>query len=92
MAGGDVWLRGNCNSCHALFGLGGHLGPDLTNVIRLRGAPVVVATLRSGRVGMPEFAFSEEETRDLIAYLRMVDESGTYPAKKRPLPLFGDDS
>ena len=28
-----VWQKHNCQSCHQLYGLGGYLGPDLTNVI-----------------------------------------------------------
>ena len=27
-----VWQKYNCHTCHQLYGLGGYLGPDLTNV------------------------------------------------------------
>ena len=30
-AGRIVWQKNNCQSCHQLYGLGGYLGPDLTN-------------------------------------------------------------
>ncbi len=35
--GEDIWLKNNCNSCHQLYGLGGYLGPDLTNVYSVNG-------------------------------------------------------
>ena len=33
-----VFQKYNCISCHQLYGLGGYLGPDLTNVISEKGA------------------------------------------------------
>ena len=35
--GENIWLQKNCNSCHQLYGLGGYLGPDLTNIFSASG-------------------------------------------------------
>ena len=35
--GENIWLKNNCNSCHQLYGLGGYLGPDLTNIYSTKG-------------------------------------------------------
>jgi nitric oxide reductase subunit C len=31
MMGQQLWQANNCWSCHQIYGLGGYLGPDLTN-------------------------------------------------------------
>ena len=31
-SGWETWQNKNCQSCHQLYGLGGYMGPDLTNV------------------------------------------------------------
>src|SRR5690554_1410938 len=36
LQGQNLWLKNNCNSCHQIYGLGGYLGPDLTNVYSFR--------------------------------------------------------
>ena len=89
LAGSRTWLEGNCSSCHAIYGLGGHLGPDLTTIVRTRGAPYIKVMIQSGRPGMPACAFDTATMDDLIAYLESIGETGTYPLRQRPLPAFG---
>ncbi len=74
-----VWQKYNCQSCHQLYGLGGYLGPDLTNVYSApgKGEPVIRAFLKAGVPPMPVFNISEEETASLIAFLRATDGSGS---------------
>lgn len=88
-AGRRVWLRGNCIACHALYGLGGFLGPDLTNVHSRRGPAYVGAVVRHGLGPMPAFPLSAEERAQLLAYLAAVDASGVYPPQGTPFPVFG---
>lgn len=71
-----VWQQYNCNACHQVYGLGGYLGPDLTNAYSLKGPDYIKAFLKSGTATMPNFHLNEEEIKDLLAYLQNVDVSG----------------
>lgn len=70
-----VWQKHNCHVCHQLYGLGGFLGPDLTNVSE-KGFFYVDAFLKNGANSMPEFSLSEEETRQLFEFLKSTNASG----------------
>ncbi|NUM31389.1 MAG: cytochrome c [Bacteroidetes bacterium] len=74
--GMDLWQKYNCNACHQVYGLGGYLGPDLTNVYSKRGPEYIAAFLQSGTQIMPKFNFSEDEIKSLLAFLEMMDKSG----------------
>jgi nitric oxide reductase subunit C len=78
-----VWQRNNCQTCHQLYGLGGYLGPDLTNITSApaKGDVFVLAMMRSGNETMPAYHLSEEEEQQLIAFLKSVDQTG----KSNPL-------
>ena len=80
-AGEQLWQENNCAACHQLYGLGGYLGPDLTNVIsnKNKGAAYVKAFVNSGVKSMPQFNFSEGEKEQLVAFLAHVDRTGFYP-------------
>lgn len=71
-----LWQQYNCNACHQVYGLGGFLGPDLTNTYSTRGPAYTKAILQSGTVTMPNFQFSERELKGLMAYLKNIDASG----------------
>lgn len=85
-----VWQRENCASCHAVFGLGGHLGPDLVNSFPDRGPRHLRLTLDHGAIGMPAFKLPAHELQSLNAYLEHLSEFGRYPVMQHPLPPFGD--
>lgn len=87
--GHEVWRRENCMACHAVFGLGGHMGADLTNVISRRGGPYVEAVVRNGLNKMPAFDLSSQEMEALIEYLARIDALGEYPLKGVRPPAFG---
>lgn len=71
-----VWQQYNCNACHQVYGLGGYLGPDLTNIYSLRGTDYIKAFLNNGTGTMPNFHLTEQEMNALLAYLKSIDASG----------------
>lgn len=89
-AGAGVWRAAQCIACHSVYGLGGHIGPDLTNAISRLGADGVAAKVAGGGRIMPAFAFSPEQTANLVAWLSYVDETGVYPLPRHFTPGFGD--
>ncbi len=79
--GENLWLKNNCNSCHQIYGLGGYLGPDLTNVysFRQKNDTYLKAMFNSGIKTMPLFQFNESEKEELLQFLKEVDQTGHYP-------------
>ena len=73
-----LWQQHNCSSCHQLYGLGGYLGPDLTNVISTKGKgrEYAAAIMKSGTQVMPYFHLNETEIEALLAFLEQADKSG----------------
>lgn len=73
-----VWQKYNCQSCHQLYGLGGYLGPDLTNIYSVKGKGElwIKALLKSGTTQMPSFHLTREEENKLIEFLKSTDASG----------------
>ena len=74
-----VYQQYNCVACHQFYGLGGYMGPDLTNVMSSRGEAYARAFINSGTARMPNFNLSETEVTALIRYLEFVDQTGKYP-------------
>ena len=74
-----VWQKHNCHTCHQLYGLGGYLGPDLTNVYSRSGnnEHYIRGIVKSGVKQMPAFEISEEEMNALLQFLKNVDQSGS---------------
>ena len=79
--GENIWLKNNCNSCHQIYGLGGYLGPDITNVYsrKGKGEKYIKTILNSGIKSMPKFNFSEEEKDVLVQFFKEIDQTGDYP-------------
>lgn len=78
-----LYQKYNCTSCHQLYGLGGYMGPDLTNTISApgKGHIYVKALLKGGTQRMPNFQLSDPEIEELTAYLDYVDKTGISPVK-----------
>lgn len=72
-----LWQQYNCGSCHQVYGLGGYLGPDLTNVYSKRGPQFINVFLKTGTTIMPDFHLQENEVNSLLAFLKNIDASGT---------------
>lgn len=77
--GQQLFQEKNCIACHQFYGLGGYMGPDLTNVISKRGEAYSGAFIAAGTVSMPNFNLDTDEVSALLAYLAFVDQTGTYP-------------
>ena len=74
-----VWQRYNCQACHQLYGLGGYLGPDLSNIMSApnKGEPWVRAMLQHAPPPMPVFVLTEAETVQLLEFLKATDAGGS---------------
>lgn len=72
-----IWQKYNCGSCHQFYGLGGHLGPDLTNVFGKRSPEYITAFLKNGTPVMPNFHLEDKEIQALLAFLEETDASGS---------------
>ena len=79
--GQRLYQEYNCVACHQFYGLGGYLGPDLTNVTSRKGTAYARAYISSGSLRMPDFNLSEAEIESLVDFLIFVDGSGHYPAE-----------
>ncbi len=79
--GQQLWQNNNCWSCHQIYGLGGYLGPDLTNVYssQNKGPDYIKAFLNSGVKSMPKFNFNDTEKEAIVTYLKHIDSTGFYP-------------
>jgi nitric oxide reductase subunit C len=74
--GWQVWQEKNCQGCHQLYGLGGYLGPDLTNTASQKGEDYMRTFIRYGTGRMPNLHLRDHEVEDVIAFLAWVDQSG----------------
>jgi len=84
LLGQQIWQDNNCTACHQFYGLGGYLGPDLTNVYSdsLKSEAYIRSRIIAGTGPMPKYIFSETEIDQLIAFFKAVDKTGYFPNKK----------
>jgi nitric oxide reductase subunit C len=81
LKGQVLWQNNNCWSCHQIYGLGGYLGPDLTNISSdpKKGKNYIKGFLNSGIKSMPKFNFSENEKEAIAVFLEQIDRTGYFP-------------
>jgi nitric oxide reductase subunit C len=78
--GARAWQRHNCNVCHQVYGWGGFLGPDLTNVAGrlgeggLRARMARVTAEGSGQ--MPPIPLEDGVVDALVAWFVALDRTG----------------
>ena len=87
--GSQLFREKNCIACHQLYGLGGYMGPDLTNVISVKNENFVRAYLENGTEKMPDFDLKENEITSLIAYLKYIDINSEYPQRDVEISWYG---
>lgn len=75
--GKQLWQEKNCVSCHQLYGLGGHLGPDLTNVYSLREEALIKAFLKYGTPVMPDLKLTDDEVTAFVAFFKYTNTTGS---------------
>jgi nitric oxide reductase subunit C len=98
IAGKDAWHKFNCINCHTLFGEGAYYAPDLTKIARQRGEQYLTAYLKNPaqfydeqrhRRLMPRQNLSDEEIRNLIAFLDWVSNVDNNGWPPRPILVTG---
>ena len=79
--GWDLWHAHNCQSCHQLYGFGGFLGPDLTNVAPKLTPARLDAILTEGSGRMPAFHLVDDDRLALARFLEELDQTGVGQAR-----------
>ncbi|NIR25554.1 MAG: c-type cytochrome [Gammaproteobacteria bacterium] len=85
--GKKVWHKYDCIGCHTIFGNGSYFAPDLTKTTDNKPKSYVVKFLMDPKgvnreAVMPDLGLSEEEARNLVAFLEWtagVDTNGWPP-------------
>lgn len=72
-----LYQQKNCQACHQIYGLGGHLGPDLTNVYAMRTEAYIKAFLKVGSPVMPDFRLTDQEMEAFVEFFKYINSTGT---------------
>ncbi len=91
LAGWKTWQEKNCQSCHQIYGLGGYMGPDLTNVASepAKGDIYLRTFIKFGTGKMPNFNLNDSEVTNLVAFLKWIDKSGKSRVPKEKVTWSG---
>ncbi len=88
-AGRRLFQNKGCADCHSLGGKGGNLGPALDQVAKRHPPEWIVAHFRNPQAMtpgslMPQFDFSEQETRALTEFLLSLSDTNVIGFIKTP--------
>lgn len=89
--GKRIWEENGCVVCHSVYGLGGHLGPDLTNVMERYDPRYIRHVMRNGMGKMPGYSLDKDEVEALVQYLGYLNRLGTYPLQSPWHESFGSN-
>ena len=86
--GREIYHGHNCYTCHQIYGFGGFLGPDLTNVTQRvdRERFDQILTTGSEKMQMPAYKFSPAQIDALVAYFENINATGIGQAQRSPPP------
>jgi len=92
LAGWKTWQAKNCHTCHQLYGLGGFMGPDLTNVVSdtNKNDAYLRTFIKYGTGKMPNFHLEDTEITDVIAMLKWINKSGKSRVPKERVTWSGN--
>jgi len=92
LAGWKTWQEKNCQSCHQIYGLGGYLGPDLTNVTADTNKTEAYfrTFIKYGTGRMPNFYLDDSEINNLVSFLQWVNKSGSSKVAKDKVTWSGN--
>lgn len=87
-----VWQKLNCQACHQLYGLGGHKGPDLTNIFSEPGKnrAYLSGIIVAGGKEMPSFQMDRDEMNALLDFLEEVDKTGKSRIEQEQVDVWGN--
>lgn len=89
--GAQLYRDFNCTACHQFYGLGGYMGPDLTNVTSApgKGPDFAKGIILHGTQRMPALGLTPQQADDIVAFLQAVDVTGTHPIRHIDLTPWG---
>lgn len=92
LAGWKTWQAKNCQACHQVYGLGGYLGPDLTNVAgdTTKNDIYFRVFIKYGTGRMPNFHLNDSEINNLISFLHWINNSGKSKVAKEQVTWVGN--
>ena len=79
-AGKRIWEENNCMGCHTILGEGAYYAPELTKAYPRRGEAWLKVFLKDpqamfpGERKMVQYNFSDEEIKNVIAFLKWISE------------------
>lgn len=91
--GFELWQTYGCESCHTLYGQGGHYAPDLTHIYSLRGEEYIrdfmvdPSAYHPNQRLMPRFTINQTEIGDLIAMLAWTTSTEPVAGVWSPNPI-----
>lgn len=73
--GKQIFKREKCSDCHTISGVGGSVGPNLTNVGNRRSRDYIIEQIKNPKshnadTAMPSFSLlPEQDLKDLVDYI-----------------------